>query len=187
MKDAKKVNPKWKGIIRLILLIACGIILGINVYLMNAKSLVGDQLPMPFGIGAAIVLSGSMEPTYSVGDLILVKETTDINENDIVVYQQSGSLVVHRVVNITDTTLTTKGDANNAEDSPIVLSDVKGKVIASLPGIGKLVGFIKTPIGTVIIIIVAIALVEIPRRREKQKDDEERQQIIDEIMKLKDK
>ncbi|MBQ8663405.1 MAG: signal peptidase I [Eubacterium sp.] len=186
MKNAKKATLKWQGIIRIVLLVVCGIVLGANVYHINAKSLVGDQLPMPFGYGTAIVLSGSMEPELSAGDLILVKETNDIKENDIVVYQQSGSLVVHRVIEMDDSILITKGDANNVADAPIVITDVKGKVFASIPAVGNLIGFIKSPVGTIIIIIVAIALVEIPRRREKQKDEEERQQIIDEIKRLKD-
>lgn len=168
-------------------LLVCGVILGINVYLINAKSLVGDQLPMPFGIGGAIVLSGSMEPSYSVGDLILVKETQDLAIDDVVVYQQSGSLIVHRVVALDGTTVTTKGDANDVADTPISLADIKGKVFAKIPVIGRWIGLIKTPIGTIAILAVAIALVEVPRRWERKKDEEERQKIINEILELKQK
>ena len=56
------------------LLIFVSLIVGVNIYLWNAQSLMGNALPMPFGYGAAVVLSGSMEPTFSTGDLILVKE-----------------------------------------------------------------------------------------------------------------
>ena len=90
---------------RLLLLILCGVILGVNVYLANANSLVGNQLPMPFGYGAAVVLSGSMEPEFSKGDLIVVNETDTYEVNDIVVFQDGNSLVVHRIINIDGETI----------------------------------------------------------------------------------
>ena len=65
--------------------------IGFNVYLANAYGLVGNQLPMPFGYGAAVVLSGSMEPEFSEGDLILIKETKDYLKKfkiNLVVYQK---------------------------------------------------------------------------------------------------
>ena len=66
------------------LLVVLGAIIGINAYLANANNLVGNKLPLPFGYGAAVVLSGSMEPAFSKGDLIIVKETDEFDLNDIV-------------------------------------------------------------------------------------------------------
>ena len=181
-----KSKAKWKNILRRLVLIVCGTALGVNVYMTNARSLVGNQLPMPFGFGAAIVLSGSMEPTFSKGDLIVVKETDVVAVDDIVVYQDGGSLVVHRVIDMADGYLTTQGDANNAADDPIERSAVKGTVLFWIPHGGDVVSLIKSPVGTICIIAAAIALVEVPHLKEKQKDDEERQKIIDEIRRLKD-
>lgn len=174
-----------KNAFRLLLIVICGSIIGINVYLANANGLVGNQLPMPFGYGAAVVLSGSMEPEFSKGDLIVVKETEQYKQNDIVVFQDTNSLVVHRIINIEGNTVTTKGDANKSADEPIDISAVKGKVLFCIPFVGNAVGFIKTPIGTVCVIAIAIALIEIPRISEKKKDDEERQKIFEEIQRLK--
>lgn len=181
-----KKQVKWKNIIRLVLLILCGILLGVNVYLANANSLVGNQLPMPFGYGAAVVLSGSMEPTLSKGDLIVVEEADSYAVDDMVVYQDGRSLVVHRVIEITEEGVITQGDANNTPDAPVEAKVIKGKVWFYIPWVGELVNLLKTPIGTIVILASAILLVEIPRRREKQKDDMERQKIIDEIKRLKD-
>ena len=139
-----KKKKIFKNIIRIGLLALCGAVLGVNLYFANAGSLLGDKLPMPFGYGAAVVLSGSMEPALS------------------------------------------KGDANNTADEPISLSAIKGKVIFVIPFVGRIVGFIKTPIGTLCVIAAAILLIEIPRRNEKKKDDSERQKIIDEIKRLKE-
>ena len=94
MNQKRKSNKKWKNILRFILLAICGAVFGVNIYLANAKTLVGNQLPMPFGYGAAVVLSGSMEPTFSTGDLIVVKEQNDYILDDIVVYQEASFLVV---------------------------------------------------------------------------------------------
>ena len=173
-------------VFRWILLIICGAVLGVNIYSANANSLVRNQLPMPFGYGMAVVLSGSMEPTFSKGDLIIVKESSSFKENQIVVFEDASSLVVHRIVSIDGEQVITKGDANNAEDEPIDSSRIKGEMIFFIPYAGTVVKFIKTPLGTVLMIALAILLLEVPRRKEKQKDDEELEKIKEEIRKLKD-
>ena len=177
---------KLKNAIRLLLLIICGAIIGINAYMINANSLVGNKLPMPFGYGAAMVLSGSMEPEFSKGDLIIVKETEDFGLNDIVVFESDNSLVVHRIVGMGENEIVTKGDANNVEDKPITREDVLGKVLFWIPYLGIFVGFMKTPVGIIIVVAAAILLIEIPHFKEVKKDDEEMQKIIDEIKRLKD-
>lgn len=177
---------KWTGLLRILLLVICGAILGVNVYLANSRSLVGDQLPMPFGFGTGIVLTGSMEPTFSAGDLIVVKEAPTVAPGDIVVYQNNGILVVHRVITVDGDTVTTQGDANNVADAPIPFSSIKGTVLFHIPGAGNVASFIKSPVGTIGIIVLAIALVEIPNLKKKEKDNAERQKLIDEIRRLKD-
>ena len=98
MKKTKK--NKITGIVRLVLIAICGGILGFNLYSANANKLVGNKLPMPFGYGWAVVLTGSMEPSIQAGDLIIVSEDKPYDTGDTVVYQQGGMLVVHRVVEI---------------------------------------------------------------------------------------
>jgi len=186
LKRKYKAKQVVKRILRFALLTFCGLLLGINVYLANAKTLVGNQLPMPFGVGAAVVLSGSMEPEFSKGDLIFVKEETEYDLNDIVVYQSEGSLVVHRIIEKDGGFVTTKGDANNVADDPVPLTAVKGRVLFWIPMLGTVVGFLKSPIGFICTIAAAIALIEIPRRNEKKKDEEEREKILEEIKRLKD-
>lgn len=183
MKEKKKII---KNVLRIVLLIICGTAIGINAYMMNAKTLVGNNLPMPFGYGAAVVLSGSMEPEFSVGDLIIVEDTEDYSKDDIVVFESRNSLVVHRVVGISENEVVTKGDANNVADEPVGRESVLGKVIFCIPAVGNAVNFLKTPVGTIILIGAAILLIEIPHMKEVRKDDEEMQKIIDEIKKLKD-
>ena len=182
----KKNKKKFPPVLRLILLVICGAVLGVNVYLANAKSLVGNQMPMPFGYGASVVLSGSMEPEFSKGDLIIVGEADSYQERDIVVFQDGASLDVHRIIEIDGEKIITQGDANNVPDEPIESSVIKGKVLFHIDKLGTIVSFFKTPVGTVLIIAAAIALVEIPRRREKDADDAEKQKILEEIKRLRE-
>ena len=135
---------------------------------------------------AAVILSGSMEPEMSKGDLVLVAETDSMAIGDVVVYQDGSTLILHRIIELDGDTVVTQGDANETADDPISLESVKGKVVFLLPYTGNIVSFLKTPIGIICIIAAAIALLEIPRINEKKKDDEERRQIIEEIERLKE-
>ncbi len=96
MKEKTKKH-KYSALIRRTALAILGILLGVNVYLANAKNLAGNRLPMPFGFGVAVVLSGSMEPTLSVNDVIIVRESESYNINDIVVYDSCREMIVHRI------------------------------------------------------------------------------------------
>lgn len=171
--------------IRFLLLALCGGLLGYNLYCINASRVVGDQMPMPFGYGAAVVLSGSMEPALSKGDLILVRQTDSFREGDVVVYQDGDLLVVHRIISLVDGQAITKGDANNAFDDPVELSAIKGEVFLSLPGVGTAVELIKTPVGSLLILGLALLLLELPRRLEKRRHAQELEKIKAEIRRLK--
>ena len=171
---------------RRIVLAVAAVIIGVRVYAWNAESLVGNQMPMPFGYGAAVVLSGSMEPTLSVDDVIIAKETEELAVGDMVVYQDGTSVVVHRIVALDAEMVQTKGDANNALDAPITKDVIKGKVIAYIPRAGHVVAFLKTPFGIFGILAAAVLLMEFSYRKEKEKDDDELERIKAEIRKLRE-
>ena len=176
---------KYKTLLRRLILVLCGLFLGINVYMMNATKLVGNQLPMPFGIGVATVLSGSMEPSISKGDLIVVKEEEQYNINDIIVYNDGGSYVCHRIIDMNDMVIA-KGDANNAADEPIEYSAIRGKVILHIPMVGNVVEIIKSPIVTICIIALAIILTEKSYQNDANDKQKEIERIKKEIEKLKE-
>ena len=177
--------PKLKKIARSALLIFVSLIVGVNIYLWNARSLMGNALPMPFGYGAAVVLTGSMEPRIMADDLILVRQQDSYELNDIVVYQSGHMLVVHRIVDIDGDSITTKGDANNAPDAPVTSAQIKGRVMYVLPRIGALVKLLKTPAASVSLIVGALALMELSYRKDKKKDSDELEKIKAEIRRLK--
>ena len=143
-------------------------------------------MPMPFGIGISVVLTGSMEPTISTNDLIIVRETNDYEVNDIVVFQDHSSLVVHKIIRIEGDQIVTKGDANDTEDSPISVKQIKGEVVSIIPFFGLMVKFIKSPIGIVLILAGAIVLLRLSYKKEKEEKDSDLNKIKDEIRKLKE-
>ena len=85
-----------------------------------AVFLMGSRL---LGLQVFNVISGSMEPTYSVGDLLYVKtvEPDSVKVGDPITFVLNEDLVVatHRVVKIDSENrlFTTKGDANESEDA----------------------------------------------------------------------
>ena len=176
---------QFKMILRTLLIIFVSLVVGFNLYTWNAQSLMGNTLPMPFGYGAAVVLTGSMEPTIHVNDVILVAEQPTYAENEIAVYQSGSILVVHRILDITDGMVTTKGDANNAPDAPIRKEMIKGKVVHWIPGAGRIARLLKSPVATVILVGGALLLSELTLRKEKKKDEDELEKIKAEIRRLK--
>lgn len=189
-QDKKRTTEKQKrnhmtAIIRRIFLAVIGLILGGCIYFANAQNIIGNQLPMPFGIGIANVLSGSMEPVFSKGTLLIVKESGQIEKGDIVVYQSGSSLVVHRIINIEGNKITTKGDANNASDPVFDRSLIRGKVIGQIPHLGTILTMVRTPAGVLILILCAVFLIENSFRKQKEEDDRELESIKAEIRRLK--
>ena len=170
---------------RITLLVIAALIVGLNVYSINASRLAGNAVPMPFGVGAAVVLSGSMEPELSVVDLLIVAERDGYAVNDVVVYQDRGTAVTHRIVSISEDEVVTRGDANNTDDDPITPAQIKGEVVLAIPLVGYLVNVIKTPIGTLVILGLAIFLLEHSFHAEKEKDRDQLAAIKAEIERLK--
>jgi len=185
-KKSCRSDKRGASRLRLLVLIAAGLVLGVNVYRWNAETLAGNALPMPFGWGTAVVMSGSMEPTLSVNDLVVIHEADGYEVGDIIVYQSGSSLVIHRIVDIQDEMITARGDANNIEDEPISEIYVKGQLAFMLPYVGGLLRIIKSLPGTIILLGAAILLLEKSWRKEKNKDAEKMDAIKAEIRALQD-
>ena len=89
-----------------------------------------------FGYTIFEVASGSMAPTINVGDIVVVKLTKDINNNDIITYKENDYFITHRVIKIDDDKIIAKGDYNDSIDKDVNLNDVLGKVIKVISGVG---------------------------------------------------
>ena len=188
--EEKTSGKKKIPLLRIVLILLISLVLGLTVYNWNARRLMGNALPMPFGFGVAVVLSGSMEPTLSVNDLVFVspvKDWSTLAAGDVIVYQSEGELIIHRIIAINEEseTLITKGDANNIEDEPIFYTQIKGKLGMHLPFVGLIVKGLKSPIGIIAVLAAAIFLMRQSWKGEKKKDDEALDAIKEEIRRLK--
>ncbi len=183
---AQTEKKSKKGIIlRSVIIALSGLLLGLNMFFVNANSFTGT-MPMPFGVGVSVVLSGSMEPELSVNDLIVVKKADSFEVGDVVVYRDKESFVVHRIKSIDGETVVTRGDANGADDAPISVSDIAGKLSFSVPFFGVVIRFLRSPVGIIVIIALAVLLLELSFKKEKSKDDDELDAIKEEIRRLKE-
>ena len=126
-----------------------------------------------FGYRIYIIMSGSMQPEINLNDAVVTKEASQYQEGDIIAFKTEDSVTIHRIVNIQTNEnkklYQTKGDNNNIEDPHLVgQTQVKGKVVKKIPGVGNIVLFLKRNIvfillGLTIIVIIAIGIVLIRR------------------------
>jgi signal peptidase len=108
------------------------------------------------GFQPSVIASGSMRPTLDVGDIAVTVQTRpeNIGVGDIIQFwRQDGSApIIHRVIQIGRaggiTYIVTKGDANDAPDDPITVTQTVGKVVLVIPKIGWVSIALKTAIST---------------------------------------
>lgn len=108
------------------------------------------------------VRTGSMEPAIQVGDAVLIRPADGLpSVGDIVTFQpsESAGVVTHRVVDVDDGALTTKGDANDTDDTWLVdESMLIGEVQARLPFIGFVLIFLRQPTGLASVATLVLAI-----------------------------
>ena len=123
--------------------------LGLSAGLLAFLAVIGALvvlIPALTGSTPMTILTGSMQPTYPPGTLIIVQPVApeDIVIGDPITYQiESGKpeVVTHRVVAIaatgTEVTFITKGDNNAVADAtPVRPEQVRGTVWYAVPYIG---------------------------------------------------
>lgn len=169
------------------MILVISLTLGLTVYTWNAKRMMHNELPMPFGVGASVVLTGSMEPTLRVNDLVVVKRADEYNVGDIVVFQQGNQLIIHRIIDKNDeeAKITTKGDANNIDDGQIPVSAVKGKYSFRVPFVGLIVKGLKTVPGIIIVLGLAAFLMIRSWQNERKESDKDLDDLRKQIAELK--
>lgn len=147
------------------LIVLLALLILINAYQIIAKVAFKEDLPKIFGYTQVMVVSGSMEPTLLVGDLLIVHEQDSYKVGDIITYRRDGNLYTHRVVEIiqnSDIEYITRGDFNNVNDEPAPASTVEGRVVKYLRGLGDAIYFMKSPLGILTATLGVIVLVQLP-------------------------
>lgn len=136
MANKKQKASKIIGTILNILISIVMIIMLFGIYYIVQIKFQNKEYANMFGYTFFEVATGSMSPTIEIGDIVIVKVTKDISQNDIIVYKDGKDFITHRLINIKRNELITKGDANNSEDKSITLEQVLGQVIYTIPKVG---------------------------------------------------
>jgi signal peptidase len=122
------------------------------------------MLPLLFGFQSHSVLSNSMSPLVTKGDIVLTApvSSNQIQLGDIIMYESTGrahSNLLHRVQEIHHENSTiqfvVKGDRNEYADfEPVLANQVKGIYKYRFPYMGWVINFIKTNQLYIIIFLV---------------------------------
>ena len=119
--------------------------LGTFLLLLVIAVCIPFTLPRLLGYQVYAVISGSMEPAISVGDLVYVRQAKPeaVEENDVIAFfgtESSDAIILHRVVEnrTVDGSFITKGDANAQPDlSPVSYQRLLGAAERTVPKLGQ--------------------------------------------------
>ena len=155
-------------VIKYIVMVILVIVYASQLYL-GVMSTQVRELPKIMGYGEVIFLSGSMQPTIEVGSLGIVHEEKEYKEGDIVTYIKENTLITHRIKEIrSEEEIIVQGDANNIADEPISKEMIEGRIIISIPYMGRVIQIMKTPYGIAGVAGIGVVIALWPER-----DDEE--------------
>ncbi len=163
LKKIIKISSKLFSTLITVLL---AVVLICQVYTIFTKTVLKKQYVTVFGFHSAVVLTGSMSDAINPNDIIITKSQKNYEIGDIVTYKTAGTPVTHRIIEETESGFITKGDANNTPDDEIEKESIIGKVVLVIPNAGKAIGFIKTPLGMLIIVLILGAALLLPQKTE---------------------
>lgn len=116
-------------------------------------------LPLILGRQLYAVQTGSMEPTYPIGTILVVEPIHPevINVGDVITFSLTGfdTVVTHRVISIDQQgqQLFTQGDSNDQADfAPVKFPQIKGRVSYGIPYLGHLTAGLRTIEGQLILL-----------------------------------
>jgi signal peptidase I len=148
ISQTKRKKPVWKTLT----------VIGVSLCALLVALLVLTGMLQVF-----VVLSGSMQPTFTAGDVILTVDALvrSLQDNDIITYRSPDtmkSLVTHRIVTIIKDgqglAFQTKGDANEGVDQYVVSSElVVGRMIISIPYVGYVASISHSFLGFLLLVL----------------------------------
>lgn len=139
------------------------------------------------------IVSESMEPTFFKDDLVVVKkiELSNLQKGDIITFRQEDRIISHRIVKIIiekgKIKFITKGDNNEVQDKEsIEINNIYGKVVFSIPKIGKLIHYIQNSRGFINIFIFVIIVFVLVSLKDNQRNNRKIKRKKYEIKKIRD-
>lgn len=160
----------------------------LSISFIMVKSVKDGKQPTIMGHKFFTVMTGSMQPSIMVGDLVIAKELPpeQIKVGDVITFENknSGNIITHRVKEIIKDGVgikyITQGDANNVQDqNPVESKAVIGKVVKCIPKVGTIMSWMKSNLVLIIVGIFAItalsAIGSNLRKKLKSIDEEEKE------------
>lgn len=148
-----------------ILILVIAIVIVVFICRLNGNS------PSIFGYHIFRVTTGSMEPTLSIGDVILVRETApdDIHKDDIITYkgksgELAGMMITHMVIQEPyqegdEWHYRTQGIVKGSVPDPeITYEQVEGKFQSKITFLNGIYTFFLSPYGLITFILVIMVL-----------------------------
>ena len=140
-----------------------GLIICLSLFVLVLRFL--GESPSVFGYCFYYVLTESMEPEISAGEMILGKHTApeELQVGDVVTYLgETGSMkdkiITHKIIKIEGDIFTTQGVANEFPDPPIYGSQIMSKYVVTIPLAGKLFSVINSKAGFVFLIATPLVV-----------------------------
>ncbi len=186
-------NKPFGKTLNVIAIIICIVLIPIiiaNVTIIVRSFLFPDDVPGFLGYKPFIVLSDSMRPGISSGNLVLVKEVDpeQLKQGDIIAFREGRSVVTHRIVDVTEENgvkkYTTRGDNNNADDPIAVKAEmIEGVYLLDIPYLGTAALFLQTPAGMLVFIALPLILFIIYDILRRRRLDHKKQELTYELEK----
>lgn len=124
--------------------------------------------PLALGDRPYTVLTGSMEPTISAGDVVIDERISPLRARvgDVVTFrdpEDQSRQLTHRVKRIrragSHLWFVTQGDANNTVERWRIAADGSlGRVLYTVPWVGHVAVLTRTPLGLALLVIVPVLL-----------------------------
>lgn len=137
-----------------------------NVTLIAQSVMRPGQTPNFFGIKTYVIISGSMEPNYNIGDIVVVQETNPktLKVGDVISFREGENVVTHRISQDLKEdgkrVFKTKGDNNNTEDNwSVSMNSIEGKVVTAIPAVGKITLMLQDKVAILFVILVFYAYI----------------------------
>lgn len=160
IKKRQKRSERIKNIVSILAYCMLIPLLAYNISLMIQAVTVPNKTPSFFGIKTYVIISGSMEPEFKIGDIVIAKEVEEesLKEGNIISFRQGQNVITHRITQIFEeegkVKYKTKGDNNNTEDTgTITYEAIEGIMIGSIPFLGKVSLILQ---GKITLVVIAV-------------------------------
>ena len=102
IKKRMKRKNKVRTIMRILVYLLLFPLLIYNISLIFQALINPNKTPSFLGIKTFVIVSGSMQPEFDIGDVVVVKEVAEneLQSGDVISYREGQSIITHRIIGI---------------------------------------------------------------------------------------